>query len=74
MEDPRKRTLDALERRFAQAEAEHRTKQQQNTKRPREDKERLSVGKQSSSVYAATNNLPSMATFHKGSSLRMRTF
>ncbi|KAI5665334.1 hypothetical protein M9H77_24657 [Catharanthus roseus] len=44
MEEQKKRTLDALERRFAQAEAEVRIKKQKGKKRPREEKDRINGG------------------------------
>ncbi|KAL0409883.1 UNVERIFIED_CONTAM: hypothetical protein Slati_3578000 [Sesamum latifolium] len=49
MEDQRKRTLEALERRFAQAKAEVQTQQQRSKKRPAEDKERVASNIESSS-------------------------
>ncbi|KAL0288813.1 UNVERIFIED_CONTAM: hypothetical protein Scaly_2718700 [Sesamum calycinum] len=49
MEDQRKRTLEALERRFAQAKAELQTQQQRSKKRPAEDKERVASNIESSS-------------------------
>ncbi|XP_011094699.2 uncharacterized protein LOC105174335, partial [Sesamum indicum] len=49
MEDQRKRTLEALERRFAQAKAELQTQQQRSKKRPAEDKERIASNIESSS-------------------------
>lgn len=41
MEEQKKRTLDALQRRFAQAEAEVHIQQQKAEKRPREDHDRI---------------------------------
>ncbi|KAL0375112.1 UNVERIFIED_CONTAM: hypothetical protein Sradi_3426900 [Sesamum radiatum] len=53
MEDQRKRTLEALERRFAQAKAELQTQQQRSKKRPAEDKERVASNIESSSPDSA---------------------
>ncbi|KAL3819563.1 hypothetical protein ACJIZ3_005468 [Penstemon smallii] len=54
MEDQRKRTLEALERRFAQAEAEIRTQQQKSKKRPVQDKDKLASTIESSPANTAT--------------------
>lgn len=44
VEEQKKRTLDALQRRFAQAEAEVRLQQQKTKKRPREDHDEINHG------------------------------
>lgn len=68
VQDQKKRTLDALERRFALAEAEVRQQQQKNKKRPYEEKDRTKHDVNSPSVHPAhASVMPSSNTsFKKG--------
>ncbi|KAK6146976.1 hypothetical protein DH2020_017888 [Rehmannia glutinosa] len=68
MEDQRRRTLEALERRFAQAKAETQAQEQQKSKkRPIEDKEKMSSNIESSSADSTFRKKTlSDASFRKG--------
>ncbi|KAL0309754.1 UNVERIFIED_CONTAM: hypothetical protein Sradi_5917700 [Sesamum radiatum] len=66
MEDQRKRTLEALERRFAQAKAELQTQQQRSKKRPAEDKERVASNIESSSPDSTVKKSFSSTPSRKG--------
>ena len=68
LQDQKKRTLDALQRRFALAESELRVQQQQNKKRPREGNKGVTHSLNSSSpdVTDALSTLPSNVSSKKG--------
>ncbi|KAK4396321.1 hypothetical protein Sango_1468700, partial [Sesamum angolense] len=66
MEDQRKRTLEALERRFAQAKAELQTQQQKSKKRPAEVKERVVANIESSSPDSTVKKSFSSTPSRKG--------
>ncbi|GFY93353.1 ribonuclease P family protein [Actinidia rufa] len=68
LQDQKKRTLDALQRRFALAESELRVQQQQNKKRPLEGNKRVthSVNSSSPDVTDALSTLPSNVSSKKG--------
>ncbi|PSS23677.1 Ribonuclease P protein subunit p29 like [Actinidia chinensis var. chinensis] len=68
LQDQKKRTLDALQRRFALAESELRVQQQQNKKRPLEGNKGVthSVNSSSPDVTDALSTLPSNVSSKKG--------
>ncbi|KAI3474678.1 hypothetical protein Pfo_029863 [Paulownia fortunei] len=66
MEDQRRRTMEALERRFAQAKAELQTQQQKSKKRPIEDKERVASNIEPSSADSRVKKPFSDASSRKG--------
>lgn len=67
MEDQRKRTLEALERRFAQAKAEVvQTQQQRSKKRPSEYKEKIASNVELSSADSAVKKPFSQSSSRKG--------
>lgn len=66
MDDQRKRTLEALERRFAQAEAELHKKQHKSKKRPIEDTGKASSNIESLSADMAVKKPCSSASSRKG--------
>lgn len=71
MEDQRRRTLEALERRFAQAKAEVQTQQQKSKKRPAEDKEKVASNVESSPADSAVKKPFSDSSSRKGLSLSL---
>lgn len=74
MGDQRTRTLEALERRFAQAEAELQTQQLKGKKRPIEDKERLASKTKSSFADSRVKKPFSSVSSKRGLSWKMIIF
>ncbi|XP_047973875.1 ribonuclease MRP protein subunit POP4 isoform X1 [Salvia hispanica] len=75
MEDQRRRTMEALERRFAQAKSEVQTQQQKSKKRPAEDKKPVSVSVESLNVDSPAVKPLSVSSSKKGKfSFPGRTF
>lgn len=70
MEDQRRRTLEALERRFAQAKAEvvktQQTQEQRSKKRPFENKEKIALNVEPSSADSAVKKPFSQSSSRKG--------
>lgn len=66
MEDQRRRTLEALERRFAQTEAEVQLQQQKSKKRPAEDKKTVALNVESSSADSPVTRPLSKSSTKKG--------
>lgn len=70
MEDQRRRTLEALERRFAQAKAEvvqtQQTQQQRSKKRPFENKQKITSNVEPSSADSAVKKPFSQSSSRKG--------
>ncbi|KAL8039492.1 hypothetical protein ABFX02_10G040600 [Erythranthe guttata] len=66
MEDQKRRTLEALERRFAQAKAEHQTQQLKGKKRPIEDKVVVASNIESPSAVSTVKKTFSSASAKKG--------
>ncbi|KAH6801640.1 ribonuclease P family protein [Perilla frutescens var. frutescens] len=67
MEDQRRRTLDALERRFAQAEAEVQSQQQKSKKWPTEDKKKVDLPVKNLSADSSVNTPLPKSSSRKGS-------
>ncbi|PIN18476.1 Ribonuclease P [Handroanthus impetiginosus] len=66
MEDQKRRTMEALERRFAQAKSELQTQQQKGKKRSIEDNERVATNSQSPSADSTVKKPFSSTSSKKG--------
>ncbi|XP_027100002.1 ribonuclease MRP protein subunit POP4 isoform X1 [Coffea arabica] len=67
LDERRKRTLDALQRRFAQEEAEHELQQKKSKKRVQEGKDKIPSGISHPSTDASAIAAPSSLSAKKGS-------
>ncbi|CAK9154573.1 unnamed protein product [Ilex paraguariensis] len=69
----KKRTLEALERRFAQASAELRLQQRKDKKRPHEERNRVASNVNSLSANAPVTSHSSNVLSRKGSDVARKT-